>query len=187
MTALVALFFFLAQPFWEAKPPERWSDWEVDQLLHNSPWAQALGPDPPVQVFLATAKPIEDAETEARLRTKQPHPEVDPDFAAYLAENRERIVVLGIRYTNVAAGGKASEERKMENESVMLVGRKKYQIAGHFPPTPTDPVLRLVFPREFHPGDKKLTFRLYIPNIDFPERELEFNEKDLTYHGKLEL
>ena len=82
---------------------------------------------------------------------------------------------------------KAEELRKMEAESVMLVGRKTYKIIGHFPPTPSDPVLRLVFSREVQPADKKVVFRLYVPGVDFPEREVEFQVKELLYHGKLEM
>lgn len=178
--------FFLAQPFWDAKPPEQWSDREVDEILHNSPWAQTLGPDPAVDVFLASAKPIEDAETEARLHHKQPIADPDPDYASYMSENRERMFVLAIRYAALPAAGKASEERNMEEESVLLIGKKRYKIAGHFPPIPSDPVLRLVFPRVFLPGDKRMVFRLYVPYVNFPEREIQFYEKDLLYRGKLE-
>src|SRR5678809_1435483 len=77
--------------------------------------------------------------------------------------------------------------RKLENESVMLIGKnRKHKLVGHFPPTPADPILRLVFPREVKPTDKSVVFRLYLPGVDFPERELEFEVRDLMYHGKLE-
>jgi hypothetical protein len=186
MTALLALFFFLAQPFWDSKPPERWTDREIDEILHKSPWARTLEPDPQVEIFLATAQPVEDAEAQARLRAKNPLSDADPDYSAYVSENRDQMFVLAIRYTTLPAAGKASEERKMEEECVMMIGKKRYKITGHFPPTPTDPVLRLVFPRVFRAGDKRVVFRLYIPYIDFPEREIEFYDKDLLYHGKLE-
>jgi hypothetical protein len=75
----------------------------------------------------------------------------------------------------------------MEEESVMLVGKKRYQIVGHFPPTPSDPVLRLVFPRAVRSTDKSVIFRLYLGGLKFPEREVEFRVKDLVYQGKLEL
>jgi hypothetical protein len=58
-------------------------------------------------------------------------------------------------------------------------------MVGHFPPTPSDPVLRLVFPREVQASDKRIVFRLYLPGLDFPDREVEFAVKDLIYHGKL--
>lgn len=187
MHALLPLFFLLAQPFWETKPPEQWSGQEIEILRHNSPWAQVIGPDPGVLVYLATAAPIEEAEGELRLRAKNALREPDPDYLTYLSENRDKHFVLAIPYDKVRANGKAAESRKMEEESVMVIGRKTYKMIGHFPPTPSDPVLRIVFSREVVPGDKKVVFRLYVPGVDFPEREAEFQVKDLMYHGKLEM
>ena len=54
MHALLPLLFFLAQPFWEAKTPDQWTALEVAELLHDSPWAQTVGPDPGVLVYFAT-------------------------------------------------------------------------------------------------------------------------------------
>jgi hypothetical protein len=73
----------------------------------------------------------------------------------------------------------------MEEESVMLVGHKTFKMVGHFPPTGADPVLRLVFPREVETSDKTVVFRLYLPGMEFPDREVEFPTKELMYHGKL--
>jgi len=58
------VLFFLGQPFWESKPPDRWSDREIEAIRHDSPWAQSVGPPPKVLVYLATAAPIEEAEQE---------------------------------------------------------------------------------------------------------------------------
>ena len=69
----------------------------------------------------------------------------------------------------------------------MITGRKTWQLAGHFPPNQSDPVLRLVFPREVQPTGKSVLFRLYLPGVAFPEREVEFRIRDLMYHGKLEM
>ena len=184
MRALLPLLFFLAQPFWETKPPEKWTGLEIDTLLTNSPWAQTTGPDPNVLVYLATAAPIEDAESESRLRKKSPLPEPDPDYAAYISENREKSIVLAIPYGS-SSMGKADELHSLEEESVMIVGRKTYKLVGYFPPLSSDPALRLVFPREVQPTDKTVIFRLYLPGITFPEREVQFKMKDLMYHGKL--
>src|ERR1017187_1335619 len=90
MHVLLPLFLFLAQPFWEAKPPERWSSQEISLLRSNSPWAQVMGPEPGVLVYFATARPIEEAEGELRLRTKNALREPDPDYLTYLSENRDR-------------------------------------------------------------------------------------------------
>jgi hypothetical protein len=187
MRALAAALFFLGVPFWEAKPPEKWSNNEIEMVRHASPWAQPAGQTSPVLVYLATAAPIEEAEAEARLRTKNPLHEPDPDYSYFLTQHRDDHFVLAIPYPSLSGLGKAEETRKMEAESAMLIGRKSYPIDGYFPPTPTDPVLRLVFPRAVKPTDKSVLFRLYLPGIDFPDREVEFRVKDLLYHGKLEM
>jgi hypothetical protein len=190
MRALLPLLFFLAQPFWEAKPPERWSDGEIQTIRHDSPWAQVAGPDPAVVVYLATAAPIEMAEGELRLRMKKNAsrmPEPDPDYTGYLLENRQNQFVLAIAYPTLKGLGKAEENRQMEEECVMVIGRKTYHFTGHFPPTPSDPVLRLIFNREVKGTDKAVSFRLYLPGLNFPEREVEFRVKDLMFQGKLEM
>jgi len=185
MPALVPLLFFLAQPFWEAKPPEKWTNAEIELLRSNSPWAQTVGPAPPVLVYLATATPLEEAEGLLRLRSRNALREPDPDYLTYLSENRDKQFVLAIPYPSLRGLGKGEEERKLESESVMMIGRRAVKIIGHFPPTPSDPVLRLVFPREVQPTDKRVVFRLYLPGIDFPDRDVEFTVKELMYHGKL--
>jgi hypothetical protein len=190
MHGLVALLFFLAQPFWQSKLPEQWTTQEIGILRSNSPWAQHMGPSPQVLVYFATAAPIEEAESELRVRSKSVVREPDPDYSAYVTMHRDQTFVLAIPYNATALGklGKAAEERQMEEETMMVIGKtRKYKIAGHFPPTPSDPILRLIFPREVRPGDKTVVFRFSLPGIDFPEREIEFQIKDLMYRGKLEM
>jgi hypothetical protein len=185
MRLFLATLFFLAQPFWETKPPERWSDREIDGLLHDSPWAQSVGPEPGVLVYLATAAPIESAEQEARLRTTDPLEEPDPDYLDYLRENRARDFVLAIPGVSLTGVRDPSEERAMEEQTQMVIGRKSFKMIGHFPPSEMDPVLRLIFPREAEATDKTVVFRLYLPGMPFPNREVEFRVKDLLYHEKL--
>ena len=190
MHALLPLLFFLAQPFWEAKPPEQWTDAEIQYLRTDSPWAQRSGDSPQVVIFLATAAPIEHAEAELRLRLRNnPHPlpEPDPDYVEYLRDNRDQNLVLAITYPTLVGTSDASENKRMEEESVMIIGKKSYHMVGHFPPTPSDPVLRVIFPRAVKPSDKTVLFRLYLGGLKFPEREAEFRIKDLTYQGKLEM
>jgi hypothetical protein len=185
MRLLVAVLFFLGQPFWESKPPERWTDREIEAVLRDSPWAQSVGPEPKVLVYLATAGPIEDAEEEARLRSNNPLADPDPDYLDYLRENGARQFVLAIPDVTRSGLERPGEEKAMEEQTVMMIGRKSFKIIGHFPPTEADPVLRLVFPREAQTTDKSVLFRLYLPGLPFPNRETEFRVKDLMYHGKL--
>ena len=187
MHALVALLFFLAQPFWETRPPEKWTDREIETMLHASPWGEIVGSDPAVHVYLATAAPIEQAEAEQRIRAKRPGPMLDPDYLDYLRENREESFVLAIPYDSLGGMGKAEENKRMELDTEMKVGRKSYPILGHFPPTTTDPVLRLIFPRVVKTTDKMVEFKLYVPGVTFPERDVVFYTKDLMFHGKLEM
>ena len=183
----MALLFFLSQPFWEAKPPERWTDQEIEAVRSASPWAQSAGRDPVLLLYLATAAPIEEAEAELRLRTRNTLAEPDPDYADFLRLNRETVLVVAIPWAEPLRFGTEAERKRMENECVMIAGRKTFPLVGHFPPSQADPVLRLVFPREVKPADKSVLFRLYLPGISFPEREVEFRTKDLMYHGKLEM
>ena len=182
---LLLVLFFLGHPFWETKPPERWSDREIEAIRTDSPWAQSVGPDPKVLVYLATAASIEDAEEEARLRTRSPLAEPDPDYLDYLRENGEKCFVLAVPDVTRDALAKPGEEKAMEENTEMIIGRKTYKIIGHFPPTEADPVLRLVFPRIAEASDKSVLFHLYLPGLSFPDREAEFRVKDLLYHGKL--
>lgn len=187
MHALVPLLFFFAQPFWQAKAPDDWTLKEIATLRAASPWAQTIGPAPPVLVYLATAAPIEEAESELRVRSKGVMREPDPDYAAFITAHRDQNFVVAIPYPNLSKLGKAEEERAFEEQTVMLIGKKKVKMAGHFPPTPSDPVLRIIFPREVRPTDKTVIFRLSLPGIEFAERDAEFHVKDLMYRGKLEM
>jgi hypothetical protein len=187
MHTFLALLFLFAPPFWEVKQPQQWSDRECNEMLHNSPWAESAGPDPAMRVFLATARPIEDAEAELRIRGVQPLHEADPDYTDYASRNHDTELVLAIDYQDRDPNWSAEDIRRMQDESFMLVGRRKHRMVGYFPPTPSDPVLRLAFPRDVQPADKRVVFRLYLPGISFPERDAEFEMKDLLYRGKLEM
>ncbi len=178
----------MAPPFWEQRPPEKWTFDEIQQLRTSSPWAQSAGDIAPVTVFFATAAPIEQSEEELRLRMKKnPHPlpEPDPDYTDYLRDHRAEAFVLGIAYPPMNTFGKPGEDKQMEQQTAMVIGHKEYRILGYFPPTPSDRVLRLVFPRAAKPTDKEVLFRLYLPGIPFPERDAAFPVRDLVYQGKL--
>ena len=186
MRAVAGLLLMLVVPFWETKPAEQWTDEEIQTVLESSPWVGTAGTDPGIRVYLATAAPIEQAEAELRSRIKKPLAEPDPDYLDYLREHRDDAFVLAIPYPTVAPAG-AEESQRLDQETEMKIGRKKYKILGHFPPTPSDPVLRLVFPRAVKATDKMVEFNLYLPGLPFPERDVTFFVKDLMYHGNLEM
>jgi hypothetical protein len=190
MHALVPLLLMLAQPFWELRPPEQWTAAEIDRIRSSSPWAQTVGRVAPVTVYLATALPIEHAEGELRLRFQKNRgamQEPDPDYVEYLREHGAEAFVLAVIYPRLPGFGKPGEDKTMEEETVLVIGKKQHPILGYFPPTPSDPVLRLIFPRVVQATDRQLVFRLYLPGLNFPEREAVFPVKDLTYQGKLEM
>jgi hypothetical protein len=191
-----AVLLMMAAPFWDSKSPDKWSDGELGALLTDSPWAQmamASGSSVavPVQVYLATAGPMEKAERERARREalKKPAPD-DPLFEAYkgwVEENRAKQIVLAVAVTKNDVLADEAEIRRMEDECVMHVGKKKYKMTGHFPPSLGDRYLRLAFPREAQATDKSVIFDLYLPGVPIPYREVEFKVKDMVSGGKLEM
>jgi hypothetical protein len=193
------LLTWLAAPFWETKAPEQWDDRELEQLLTDSPWAQMVtgagksGAGDPVQLFFATAGPIQSAEKELdrraalRKRSKQPG-EPDPlveEYREWLAVNQAGYTVIAIRIPNTAAFSDQREIGRMEEESFLQVGRKKIKMSGHFPPSSSDPYLRLAFPRPEEVSAKFIVVDLYLPGISIPYRQAQFSVKDMAVHGKL--
>ncbi len=195
------IVFLLAAPFWEAKPQAEWTNQELAQLLSDSPWAQMVGsqavavPGPAVQMYLATAAPMQAAEQESLRRaqllrkagTEPPESPLAAEYRNWLADNRDTQIVLAIRMESNRGFADEQEVRRMEDESVMRVGRRKIKMTGHFPPFPGDPYLRLAFPRQVELSDKALSFDLYLPGAPGPYRGAEFKLKDMVVRGKLEL
>jgi hypothetical protein len=125
MHAWLALFLFLPQPFWEAKPPEKWTDHEIDLMRISSPWTQTLGPAPELLTWFATAQPMEEAEAEAGLHIRNPLREPGPDYLSFLSENREKVFVLAIGYPNLTGLSKEADAwRTVQKETVMQLGPK---------------------------------------------------------------
>lgn len=197
MRSIAILAFLVALPFWETKPPQQWTFEELNQLFHDSPWAQIVeaGPrsvsTPAVQIYLATATPMRQAEEERRRRfPRKGAPANDPsdeEYRTFLAEDLGKSIVLAVGASDVTAFSDGAEVRRMEAESTMKVGKKKFKITGHFTPSGGDPYLRLVFPRNVTASDKSVTFELYIPGLPSPYRIVEFALKDLAYKGHPEL
>lgn len=194
------LLLMLAAPFWESKGPADWTEEELERMLTDSPWAQvvagsgsasAIG----VRIFLATAAPMEEAERQKDLRWVRKHPQKDPpvkdelaeEYRLWLEDNRATQIVLAVLVIKAKAFFDEREIHQMEEESVMRIGKKKFKMTGHFPPTPTDPYLRLAFPRQVLLTDKTVSFELYLPGVASPFREAEFKVKDMVVKGKLEM
>jgi len=194
-TALILLLLGGA-PFWETKAPEDWSDDELAEVLTRSPWVKTLEPPvaaggvPAVTVYLAGAQPMVNAEREAERRARLKRPVEDPpeeEYREFLRENRGSVIVLAVEAPDSRALRDPVELRKMEDECFLRGGGKKHRMTGHFPPSPSDPRLRLVFPRALGPQDRRLVFELYLPSIPAPYRTVEFDMRDLIYKGKPEM
>ncbi len=190
MIAPICLLMMAAAPFWQAKQPAEWSMDDVRALLTNSPWAVLAdagrdSPAPAVQIYLATAEPVIAAED--RLRASKKTDGVDPaweEYREYLVANAGKYIVLAIKVLKPEAYLDNSETKLMETESYMRAGKKKVRVTGHFPPSATDPFVRLVFPRELSASDRSIKFDLYVPGVGSPYREVDFPKKDLEYHGQ---
>jgi hypothetical protein len=183
MHLVCVLLALLAAPFWETKAPQDWTDVQIEQLLHDSPWAEMAEPAPAVQVYLATARPLREAEAQWARRRGKP---LNDEYVEFLAREGANKLVVAIAYKDVTALEDGEEEQRMEEESIMRVGRQKYKMEGHFPPVPSDPFLRLVYPRVATDRDKTITFELYLPGYG-PYHDAEFRVRDLMYKGKLEM
>jgi hypothetical protein len=196
MIAFLFSLFLFADPYWVSKPPAEWSDPELLALLGNSPWAQPVdGPGtgaPPVQVYLATAGPIQLAEKErdrriaARRRPGTPIPE-NTEYRLWMEDNYATQIVLAVRIQNNKGFLDEREVKRMEEETTLRAGKKKIKLTGTFPPSESDPFLRLAFPRQVELSDKSLIFELYLPGVPSPFRNAEFKLKDMLVNGKLEL
>jgi hypothetical protein len=187
MRAIALWLALVAAPFWETKPPEQWSEEQLLRLLTDSPWSQGVEKTGKV-AFLATAQPMRDAERElARRRKGQGAGAGDSEYAEFLSQDSGKSIVLAVAYPDQRPLADAAEARKMEEESILRIGRKKHHMTGHFPPTPSDPYLRMVFPREVGPNEKSLVFELYLPGTGSGYGMAEFRLKELVYRGKAEM
>lgn len=198
---LLALAWLLAVPYWEETPPGNWSEEQLVDLLSNSPWAQRAvdGPragrsaGPAVAIYLASATVMRQAEEEIIRRRFKQKPDVyaaiadaREEYKAYLAENAGKVIVVAVPL-DANALADAGETKRMEEESLLRVGKRKLKPTGHFPPTPADPVLRLIFPRDIPEGTKEISVEVYLPSIPSPYRSVQFRVKELIYRGVSDL
>jgi hypothetical protein len=186
----VLLLFPLLQaqsPFWETKQPSDWTSAEVDQLITDSPWATSEG----AHVYFASAKPMREAEALYRRRMeRKPGPEavpIDTEYEEFMRERGDRHIVIAVRIPDLNLYADAREAKQVEKDSQIRVGKRKVKPAGLFPPTPSDPYLRLIFPREIDPSAKNIRVELYIPGAEGkPWREFDFELRRMVYRGKTE-
>ena len=198
---LFLLSWFLAVPYWETVPAGSWTEQQLIDLLTESPWAQSapdtrLGntlPGPPVVIYLSSALPMRQAEEEIIRRRFKQKPDVyaaiheaREEYLAFLNENAGKVIVVAVPL-DANALADASETKRMEAESILRIGKRKWKATGHFPPTPADPVLRLIFPREVPDGAKEITVEVYLPSLPSPYRNAQFRLKDLMLRGQPEL
>jgi len=183
-------------PFWESKAPHDWTDLEITGLLNDSPWARAALSQgsvrqPGIQTYLSSALPMQEAEAEVRrrrqIRNRPTGPAETDDYLEFLKQHQGESIVLTVFFPYPMQLADAKEVKRMEEDCFMKIGRKKYKMTGHFPPTPDDPYLRLVFPRQLGPKDKSVEFDLYLPGAPDPYRIAEYVIKELMYKGKLEV
>ena len=184
-----ALFLMMAAHFWETKPPAEWTEKEMEILLTDSPWSQPVraGATAPIAIlYLATAEPMRIAEKEVRrryVRAGAPVDELHEEYELFLRENQGKVIVVAVSLPQTQIASEGEEIKRMEDECILKIGRRKVKLSGHFPPSRTDPYLRLVFPRLVKPEDKDLDFQLYVPGLSSPFREARFVLKELHYQG----
>ena len=188
----IALLLMMAARFWESKPPAEWTEKEMDIMVSDSPWAQTVSASPtsPVaRIFLATAEPMRIAAKEMRRRyvkAGQAADEMHEEYELFVRENQGKVIVLAVNISNADFPAEGAEIKHMEEECILKIGRRKLKLSGHFPPSRTDPYLRLAFPRDVRPEDRDLVFQLYVPGLSSPFREARFIMKELRFKDSLE-
>jgi len=203
MLVAVLLAAQLGAPFWETQSAAELTDQQLLALLRASPWSQVHQlrlprgrlmpqgglPNPSVHVYLASAAPVREAERELRRRRAATDPELaaDSEYEEFLEANPGRYIVLAVQVLRPELLEREASVRKMERDSRLKVDGRSYELAGHFPPTRSDPYLRLIFPRDIREGDREIRFELYVPGVPLPFRSIRFELDQLRYRGRLEL
>lgn len=202
LAALLLVWLEITAPVWEQKTAAESTDEELAAVLTASPWAQmhrlelpaAKGAgglsNPTVHLFLATATPVREAERELRRRRLQantdPERAADTEFEEFLEANPGRYIVLAVRVLRPELLERPRSVETMERETRLRIGRRSYELVGHFLPTRDDPYVRLIFPRDVRDTDTELRFELYVPGVPLPFRTVRFQLEKLTWHGRPE-
>jgi hypothetical protein len=185
LVAFLSLLGFAG--FWDTKPPEEWTVEEVQAMFEGCPWSRTLRVrGDPLQAHLASAEPMREAEKRQRAfqkRTGAP----DASFAEYLAMMDEgEYIVLAVKIKDREKFSDGVMVNRMQKDTVMRVGKTSYPLFTHFPPSSSDPYLRLVFKRPaLGPGDKSIFFAFLVPGATDPYRNVEFYCKEMEFRGKL--
>ena len=175
-----------ASGFWEQKEPADWTVDEVQSILEFSPWSRTLrNRGDPMHVHLGSALPMRQAETRERAFQKRVGANT-ASFEEYQGMLNEGIyTVLCVKINDREAFSDGNLVNRMQKDTQMQTGGKTYKLITHFPPSASDPYLRLVFPRVSPPG-KSLEFTFVVPGAMDPYRHVAFFSKDMNYRGKLE-
>jgi len=187
MHLLLLAFLLLQAPYWESKPPKDWTNREVLAVLQQSPWTAKAYPlhkqlgDPDVSTYLASAEPCALAEEELRTRKQAGMDPLGQEYRVWKEDNAGKYIILAVKLPDLSGLTDVGEMRDME-KSYLIAGKKKVKLAMHFPPSSTDPTLRLVFPRI--EGAQRLSFQLYLPGTRGPDREVEFDTSNLLFKGR---
>ncbi len=104
------------------------------------------------------------------------------EYQALLDEGK--YIVLAVRIKDREAFSDGELVARMQKDSMMRVDKQKYDLVTYFPPSASDPYLRLVFPRVA--VVKSVDFMFVIPGASDPYRQVSFFAKGMQYRGKLE-
>lgn len=176
-------------PFWETKPAAEWSPEEVQSILDSSPWAQlSRGRSGELRMFLATAKPMQEAEQKERLskRMRGANDSSHEEYLAMIREAPDQYVVLAVAAGDRETFSQAGETSRIETDSRLFSGKNQSKPITYFPPSSSDPYLRIVFPRTIDPKAKTLEFAVFVPGQTDPFRRILFPVNKMMYRGKLE-
>jgi hypothetical protein len=172
--------------FWDEKSPADWTIEEVQRMLLESPWATVshAALSPPLPIHVASAEPMIEAEArERQAGRRQGAP--GPSFDEYQELVRSgRYIALAVYMPDDRAISDLEESRSLERDSLLHIGKRAYKLYTYFPPSPSDPYLRYLFPRDVKPGDKMLSFDIYVPGAGTPQRHPMFSLKEMMYKGK---
>lgn len=196
---ILTMALLTVTPYWELTDVKQWSEEQLIDFFGNSPWSQPAegvtgrGGNDGVLTFLATAKPVQLAEQEQRRRRIKKIAGVDAvqdpsweEFQEFLERDAAKYIVLAVAIPTEATRD-GSEMSLMENQSILKIGKQKIKMSGYFPPSPTDPFTRLIFPRSGTDTAKELVFELFLPGTGAPYRQVFYQRKAMTYRGRLEM